>query len=233
MLNSFETKEQKEIFVTRMKRVLLLICLVFTVTVGVAQTRNIAGTVKDSLKYIQVSGVIISDSMYRIPFVKIFDINTKRGTIADYYGYFALVSHPGDTLLFSCLGYKKKYYVIADTTSLESFSLVQIMKEDTLQSDPVVVYPWPSKEEFAHYFVNMDIPDDEIEIARKRLTPQEMAFVGALLSGDALMAYNTGQQMYYQSLYTRGQGPQNNLLNPSAWAEFLKGLGTGQYRISP
>ena len=41
------------------------------------------------------------------------------------------------------------------------------------------------------------------------------------------------QQMYYQSIYTRGQGPQNNLLNPSAWADFLNGLGTGEYRISP
>lgn len=200
---------------------------------ALGQTRNIAASVKDSMHYIQVTGIVISDSMYRIPFVKIIDVSTKRGVIADYYGYFAIVAHPGDTLQFSCLGFKKKYYVISDTTSIESFSLVQILKEDTLSSDPVSVYPWPSREEFADYFVNMDIPDDDIQRARKRLTPQEMAFVGALLTGDALMAYNSGQQMYYQSIYTRGQGPQNNLLNPSAWADFLNGLGTGEYRISP
>lgn len=199
---------------------------------GIGQTRHIAGSVKDSLPFIQLTGMVINDSMYRIPFVKIIDLSTKRGTIADYYGYFALVVHPGDTLQFSCLGYKKKYYVISDTTTLESFSLVQILKFDTLTADPVEVYPWPSREQFAEYFVNMDIPGDDIQRARSRLTPQEMAFVGALMTGDALMAYNSGQQIYYQSLYTRGQGPQNNLLNPSAWAKFLNGLGTGEYRIS-
>jgi hypothetical protein len=216
-----------------MRRIIFLFSILFALNTALGQTRNIAATMKDSAHYIQVTGIVISDSMYRIPFVKIIDISTKRGVIADYYGYFAIVTHPGDTLQFSCLGYKKKYYVVSDTTRLESFSLVQILKEDTLSSDPVSVYPWPSREEFADYFVNMDIPDDDIQRARKRLTPQEMAFVGALLTGDAMMAYNSGQQMYYQSLYTRGQGPQNNLLNPSAWADFLNGLGTGEYRISP
>jgi hypothetical protein len=216
-----------------MRKIFFLFSILLTLNAAFGQTRNIAALAKDSTHYLQVTGIVISDSMYRIPYVRIIDINTKRGVIADYYGYFAIVAHPGDTLLFSSLGYKKKYYVISDTTKLESFSLVQILKEDTLSSDPVSVYPWPSREEFADYFVNMEIPDDDVERARKRLTPQEMAFVGALLTGDALMAYNSGQQMYYQSIYTRGQGPQNNLLNPSAWADFLNGLGTGEYRISP
>lgn len=216
-----------------MKKIFVLFLIIMSLNTAFGQTRNIAGSMKDSAHYIQVTGIVISDSMYRIPYVRIIDVTTKRGVIADYYGYFAIVAHPGDTLMFSSLGYKRKYYVISDTTRLESFSLVQILKEDTLTSDPVSVYPWPSREEFADYFVNMEIPDDGMERARKRLTPQEMAFVGALLTGDALMAYNSGQQMYYQSIYTRGQGPQNNLLNPSAWADFLNGLGTGEYRISP
>lgn len=216
-----------------MRKLVVVFSILLSLNTAWGQTRHIAGSVADSLHYIQVTGIVISDSMYRIPYVKIFDVTTKRGVIADYYGYFAIVTHPGDTLQFSCLGYKRKFYVVADTTQLEAFSLVQILKEDTLQSDPVTVYPWPSKSEFADYFVNMDIPDDDLQRAKKRLTPQEMAFVGALLTGDAMMAYNSGQQMYYQSLYTRGQGPQNNLLNPGAWADFINGLGTGEYRISP
>jgi len=197
------------------------------------QTNNIAGSVVDGERYIQMTGIVITDSMYRIPFTKVYDLTTKRGVIADYYGYFAMVVHPGDTIQFSCLGYKKKNYIVSDTTTIENFSLVQILKMDTLSADPVDVYPWPSREEFANFFVNMDIPDDDLQRARQRLTPQEMAFVGALLNGDAMMAYNYSQQTHYQSLYTKGQGPQNNLLNPSAWADFLNGLGTGEYRISP
>lgn len=206
---------------------LVLSCSVF------GQTKNVAASLKDSVQYIQMTGIVINDSMYRVPFVKIMDVSTRRGVIADYYGYFAIVVRPGDTLQFSSLGYKKKYYVISDTTTLEQISLVQVLKSDTIMSDPVDVYPWPSKEQFADYFVNMEIPDDDIARARQRLTPQEMAFVGALMTGDAMMAYNVGQQTYYQNQYTRGQGPQNNLLNPSAWADFINGIGTGQYRISP
>ncbi|MCB9223470.1 MAG: hypothetical protein R2780_05115 [Crocinitomicaceae bacterium] len=186
----------------------------------------------DSLKYIQMTGIVISDSMERIPFTKVVDLSTRRGVIADYFGYFALVVHPGDTIQFSCLGYKKKTYVIADTTSLGSFSLVQILKFDTIMADPVNVYPWPSKEAFADAFVNMESPNSDLKRARKRLTPQEMAFVGALMQSDGLSSYSAYQQQFYQQQYTRGQGPQNNLLNPSAWADFINGIGSGKYRIS-
>ena len=56
----------------------------------------------DSLLYIQLTGIVITDSLYRVPFTRVGDINTRRGTLADFYGYFALVVHPGDTVQFSC-----------------------------------------------------------------------------------------------------------------------------------
>lgn len=187
---------------------------------------------KDTSKYIQMTGIVITDSMMRVPFTKVIDLTTRRGVIADYYGYYALVVHPGDTIQFSCLGYKKKTYIISDTTELDAFSLVQVMKFDTLMSEPVDVYPWPSREAFAEAFVNMESPNDALKRARKRLTQQEMAFVGALMSSDGLSAYSNSQQQMMQQQYTRGQQPMNNLLNPAAWSEFIKGFGSGKYRIS-
>lgn len=209
-----------------MNRILIIIFL-FAPFLGGAQTDTTAAK-----KYIQLSGIIIDDSLYRVPFATVGDLNTRRGAIADYYGYFALVVHPGDTLIFSSLGYKKKTYVVPDTTSMD-FTLVQVLRFDTIMADPVDVYPWPSKEEFGDYFVEMDIADEDIKRTRQRLTYQEMAFVGALMATDGYSSYSASQKEYYQDLYTRGQGPQNNLLNPSAWADFLNGIGTGRYRISP
>ncbi len=55
----------------------------------------------DTLTYVQLTGIVVSDSMKRLPFTAVFDTHTKRGVIADYYGYFAFVVHPGDTLQFS------------------------------------------------------------------------------------------------------------------------------------
>ncbi|MBD3637647.1 MAG: hypothetical protein HUJ25_09860 [Crocinitomicaceae bacterium] len=196
-----------------------------------AQKQN-ANPKKDSVKFIQLTGIVISDSMQRIPYTKVYDLSTGRGVIADYFGYFALVVHPGDTIQFKCLGYKKKNFIIDDSTDLKEISLVQILKFDTLMSDPVDVYPWPSKEAFADAFVNMPSPNDDLKRARKRLTQQEMAFVGALMESDGLSSYNSYMQNFYQEQYIRGQGPMNNLLNPASWADFISGIGTGRYRIS-
>lgn len=189
-------------------------------------------TEKDSVHLIQLSGIVISDSMQRIPYTKVYDLSTGRGVICDFFGYFALVVRPGDTIQFRSIGYKRKNFIISDTTTIDEISLVQILKYDTIMSAPVDVYPWPSKEAFADAFVNMPSPNDDLQRARKRLTPQEMAFVGALMESDGLSSYSSYQQQFYQEQYTRGQGPMNNLLNPASWADFISGIGTGRYRIS-
>ncbi|MEX1002745.1 MAG: hypothetical protein WDZ35_11575 [Crocinitomicaceae bacterium] len=214
-----------------MKKIFSTFIFLLSLSVLLGQDSKASGK-KDSLQLIQMTGIVISDSMDRVPFAKIVDISTRRGVIADYFGYFAFVVHPGDTLQFSSIGYKKKIYIVSDSTKLEAISLVQILKFDTIMSEPVDVYPWPSREAFAKEFVEMESPNSDLKRARKRLTPQEMAFVGELMSSDGLSSYSSYQQQFYQDQYIRGQGPKNNLLNPSSWAEFINGIGTGRYQIS-
>ncbi len=212
-----------------MKKLLIIFLFALSST-GYGQTTS--QPKDDSLLFIQLTGIIITDSLYRVPFARVGDMTTMRGTIADYYGYFALVVHPGDTIQFSSLGYEKKTYVVPDSTKSKSISLVQLMTADTIVMDPVDVYPWPSREQFADAFVNMDIPDDDLKRAQKRLSPQEMAFVGALLTADASTSYSNYRVQQQQEFYTRGQSPVNNLLNPAAWSEFIQGIGTGRYQLS-
>lgn len=212
-----------------MKKLGLLLVLALICFNGIAQSNEAE---KDSVRFVQLTGIVITDSLYRVPFTRVADKTTRRGSIADYYGYFALVVHPGDTIEFSSLGYKRKTYIVPDTTTLRSISLVQVMTPDTVNLDPVDVYPWPSREEFADAFVNMDIPDDDLRRAQERLSPQEMAFVGSLLTADGGAAYSAYRAQQAREAYTRGQTPVNNLLNPAAWKEFIDGLGTGKYQIS-
>ncbi len=216
---------------------LIIFFLALSVSMSFAQSTSLGkeSTVKDTVEsplLIQLTGIIITDSLYRVPFTRVADVSTRRGSIADYYGYFALVVHPGDTILFSSLGYKRNTYVVPDTAT-QSISIVHVMQQDTIEIDPVDVYPWPSREEFADAFLNMDIPDDELRIAQQRLSPQELAFVGASLEVDGTGAYSAYRVAQSQATYTRGQTPANNLLNPAAWAEFLQGIGTGKYKIEP
>jgi len=185
----------------------------------------------DSLKFVQLTGIVVNDSLERLPFTAVYDKTTKRGVIADYYGYFALVVHPGDTVQFSYIGFKKKTYVIPEPDSTNELSIVSALESDTIYTKAVTVYPWPSKEEFAEAFVSLKINNDAINRAKERLSPQEMAFVYGDLSSDASLSYKTQSQQYLNQIYYRGQQAPNNLLNPVAWSNFLKSLNNGDLKI--
>lgn len=188
----------------------------------------------DSLRYVQLTGIVINDSLERLPYTAVYDKSTKRGVIADYYGYFALVVHPGDTLRFSFIGFKSKTYVVPEMRdSSNDISIVTLLESDTILSDLVEVYPWPSKEQFAEAFVTLKIDNDAINKAKERLSPQEMAFIYGDISSDASLSYKTQSQQYLNQIYYRGQQAPNNLLNPLAWSNFLKSLNNGDLKITP
>lgn len=122
---------------------------------------------KDSVKYVQLTGIVINDSLQRLPFTAVYDKTTQRGVICDYFGYFALVVHPGDTLQFSFIGFKKKTFVVPMPDSTNSLSIVSLLESDTIMSEAVAVYPWPSREQFADAFINLEIDNDAINRAKK------------------------------------------------------------------
>lgn len=182
-------------------------------------------------RLIQLSGVVLSsDSLERMPFTSIYDKTTRRGTVSDYYGYFSMVTRPGDTLIFNYLGYKPGSYVVPDTLSEFGYALIQLLDPDTLMSNPVRVYPWPSKEEFAKAFIEMDPYEDDIRRAQRQLSGKNLAAISARLTTDASMSYSWQRQQERSQLYTRGQFPVNNLLNPVAWAQFIEQWKSGKLK---
>jgi hypothetical protein len=186
----------------------------------------------DSLQYVQLTGIVINDSLERLPFTAVYDKTTQRGVICDYFGYFALVVHPGDTLQFSFIGFKKKTYIVPETDETNSLSIVSLLESDSIQSEPIDVYPWPSRDQFADAFVNLEIDNDAINQAKKRLSPQEMAFVYGTMGSDASISYKAQTAQYLNQVYYRGQQAPNNLLNPVAWSNFLKSLNNGDLKIT-
>ena len=58
-------------------------------------------------RLVQLSGVLVSaDSLDLVSYASIIDKTTRKGTMADYYGYFSFVTKPGDTILFNSFGFK-------------------------------------------------------------------------------------------------------------------------------
>lgn len=187
----------------------------------------------DSLYYkglVQFSGVVVSsDSLQPVAFASIFDKSTRRGTVSDYYGYFSFVAGLGDTIVFSFVGYKRSTFVIPDSLADGQYSIIHMMDKDTIFLKETKVYPWPSKEEFADAFLNMDTQMDDLAKARQNLSGENMAFAAARLPTEGSMTYKWEQQQYQTRIYYNGQAPPMNILNPIAWGQFIDYWRKGKF----
>ncbi len=185
--------------------------------------------VRDSSELIQLSGVAISESdMNPLPYTTVYDRSICKGVISDYYGFFSTVVLPGDTLLFSSFGYKTSTYIVPDTLKDNRYSVIHMLQRDTVDLPAVTVYPWPSREDFARAFVEMEPYDDAIRRAQRELSGESLAFVAAKLENDASLAYGYATNQRYTKLYTNGQLPANNLLNPYSWAKLIQDWKAGK-----
>lgn len=183
----------------------------------------------DTVRLIQLSGVVVAEEdLTQIPYATVYDRTIRRGVISDYYGFFSKVVFPGDTLIFSAYGYKTSTYVVPDSLIDDRYSIIHMMHKDTLNLPEVTVYPWPSREDFARYFVNMQPYEDAIRRAQRELSGESLAFVAARLEGDASLASGYAMDQRNTKIYTNGQLPVNNLLNPYSWAKLIDDWKAGK-----
>lgn len=190
---------------------------------------NVFGQNNDRL--VQLSGVLVSaDSLDLVSYASIIDKTTRKGTMADYFGYFSFVTRPGDTILFNAFGFKPNSYIVPDTLSENRYSIIHIMTPDTLLLPEVEVYPWPSREDFARAFVEMEPYDDALRKAQRQLSGESLAFAAARIPTDGGLSYNWETQQNQTRLYTMGQTPVNNLLNPAAWSQFVDSWRKGELK---
>ena len=208
-----------------MKKSALLISIIFIYISAFTQTD------KQTEKLIQFSGVVVSsDSLKPVPYCNIIDKGTRHGTTSDYFGYFSFVAAKGDIIRFSSVGYKNSEFTIPDTLTSNKYSLIQLMYEDTILLQTAIIYPWPSKEQFAKAFVNTDIPNDDYHRAKANLSRAEMKERMDAIPMDGAMNFQWQQKQYQSKLYYAGQYPPNNLLNPIAWAKFIEAWKKGDFK---
>jgi hypothetical protein len=211
-----------------MNKWILFFGLLFSFALANAQRTN---------DLVQFSGIVVTaDSLDPVPFTNIAVNNTSRGTTSDYFGFFSIVVHKKDIITFSAVGYKKISYRISDTLSADRYSMIQVMTCDTIMLSETVIYPWPTKEQFRYAFLKLNVPDDDIEIARKNM--ERMAMKDAdrkhrdpdLYAMDGYQNYKNYTTHMADRLYYAGQAPPNNLLNPFAWAKFIEAWKRGDFK---
>ena len=216
-----------------MKGLLSLAILVvsFTITCHV-QAQVIDEPVDKEL--IQFSGVILStDSLQAIGLAHIIVINSMRGTVSDFGGYFSFVAKKNDTVEFSAVGYKTGRFIIPDSISNNRYSLIQVMSTDTIYLTETIIYPWPTKEEFKEAFLTLEIPDDDLAVAKRNLNPQHLLTKAENLPASGSVNFKYLVAQHIDKLYYNGQSQPITILNPFAWAKFIKSWKDGDFKRKP
>lgn len=180
---------------------------------------------------VQLYGVVMTaDSLRGLPAVSVVVKGTGRGTITNNQGVFSIVVLKGDKIEFTSVGYKPKMTEIPKNLVGNQFSIIQLMVTDTVYLPATIIKPRPTREQFERDFIATDVPDDDIEIARKNTNEAKRRILARALPADGREATSAGLKQGAQKMYYNGQNPPQNILNPFAWGEFVKAWKRGDYK---
>ncbi|MFO7851017.1 MAG: carboxypeptidase-like regulatory domain-containing protein [Bacteroidota bacterium] len=177
--------------------------------------------------YVQVNGLVFDDESMPVKYVNIISKGLRTGTTTDERGIFSIISYPGDTLIFSSIGYQPAFVRIPPGVDSPVYTIDVTMEIDTINIGSVLVLPWKTYEEFKRAVVDYVSPR-EIEIKNME---NNLALIESQINEDLDITpeagYRYAMQQEAERVMTGHQMPVNNLFNPFAWAKFIKGLKEG------
>jgi len=209
-------------FVSMMFRVVCFGFLLSFVAFGVAAQQT---------HYVQMSGMVLSFDTSRspIPYATVFNRSLGIGGYTNMDGFYTLVVRAGDSIVVQSLGYGGASIVVPQIDD-DIWLYTILLEPRAYLLQETVVYPWGTRDQFRQAFVYMNIPDDDLERARKNLDPNEMQRMASMLAQDGQATTQTVLRNYQNSYYYKGQIPQYNIFSPLAWAQFFSDLKQGKYK---
>jgi hypothetical protein len=180
-------------------------------------------------KLIQFTGRVTDELLQPMPFAQVLVLQNYRGAITNIYGNFSLVVEEQDSVLISAVGFKNRYLVIPPDLPTKFYTKDIVLRMDTLAIAEAQIYPWKTYEDFKEAFVNLKLPTDDMERARRNI---------ALIRTQIIMDHEPSaranfqyvMEKQYQQTFTQGQFPSYQILNPFAWAKFFKALKQGDFK---
>jgi hypothetical protein len=174
---------------------------------------------------VQVSGIVLSeDSLNAIAFASIYRTRDMRGVWSDINGFFSLPALTGDTLRFVFIGHLSRDYVVSPGPAETGVSIIQVLPVDELNLPAVYVLPRPTPERFRQEFLAMGM----------QTGPQPDALsASSLFDGlhemtpDGSENFKRAYATFVNQDFNRVFQP-NNLMNPLAWAQFIRMLSRGE-----
>ncbi|MBK8496219.1 MAG: carboxypeptidase-like regulatory domain-containing protein [Ferruginibacter sp.] len=186
-------------------------------------------TFKDSV--VQLYGIVMTaDSLKGLESVSVMIKGQNRGTITNNKGVFSIVVLKGDQVVFTSIGYKPKTVVIPANLDGNQHSIIQLMVTDTIYLAATIIKSRPTRAQFERDFLNTEVPDDYIAVARKNNSAATRRILVANLPTDGRESSSQYLRQNANKAYYSGQAPPMNIFNPFAWNEFIKAWKRGDFK---
>jgi len=205
-----------------MRYTLVLILLLFVSSVF-AQDRT------QQNKLVQFSGIVTdADSNIVVPYVTITNLSNKQQKYAaNYQGFFSFVVNPGDTVMFSAVGFTSKTLVLPHHIADNKYTAMVQIKSEIVYLKTVRVNPWATVEEFNKDFLSLKVADDDMAIAKKNLSRQSINGMKLTLPRDAGEISNANYRYNFDRMMNVNMRQTNPLLNPFAWGRLMQEIFNG------
>lgn len=179
---------------------------------------------------IQLSGLVLGeDSTAALAGANVYVPSAGRGTSTNQYGYFSLPVLPGDSVMFSTVGHKRQYYLVPQDQR-EAMTVIVELSTDTTYLPAISVFPYPTEDVFKDAILALKLPDeDQYANMRESLADDLLAKMFEAMPMDGSMNHRYFMNQQFDRMQYAGPRP-NPLLNPFAWAEFIKSIKRGDYK---
>ncbi|MEY2941613.1 MAG: carboxypeptidase-like regulatory domain-containing protein [Aquirufa sp.] len=176
--------------------------------------------------------VVASSNSEFLPLAYVFNPQAGRGALSDNFGQVDMYVFPGDSLVISYIGYKKKYYIVPRDTDLVHQVIIP-MEEMTTMLREVKVFPHSSEEEFKQAFLAMELRDaQQRENARNNLEQSKLNVFALQAGMGASSNFRNFSDMMISSQANKSffNSPMLALTNPFAWISFIKSVKNGDLK---
>jgi hypothetical protein len=204
-----------------LKRVIFLMMLSSSLACAQGREGNI----------IRVTGLVVEgDSSYGVPGAHIWIPTARLGTISNPMGFFQINAVPGDTVVFSYVGFEKHKLAIPLDFKDPALTIIVDLKAESTLLPAVTIYPYSSVELFKEAFLALDLPLSEREKLEKTLGSSTVS----TMSNNLGMDYGSNHRQFMNQ-QIGAQSSQNNhptfsIADPFAWRRFIKSVKKGELK---
>lgn len=179
---------------------------------------------------VNLSGIIVDgDSAYGVPGVHVIIKNANTGTVSNGVGFFSLPVIEGDTVTFSSVGFKKQQMIIPEIEG-RGLSVLIDLQTDTTFLPVIEVFPYPTEEIFKEAFLALRLPDQHMENVARNLDPRQLQRMAAAMPMDGSSNHRLYMNQQANRISNQFFAPTFSILNPFAWAEFIRSVKRGDLK---